>query len=126
MDKDYYAKRKDLIYTGRTLFGAPPVKGQELDDHYFGNIDERVKAYMEEVDQELWKLGVFAKTEHKEVAPCQFELAPVFSSVNSANDQNQITMDVLKRVRAIMDSSVCFMKNHLKVSMVPVSTITGP
>ncbi|MDB7988226.1 glutamine synthetase III [Faecalicoccus pleomorphus] len=98
IDENLFKQRLDLIVTGRTLFGAPPVKGQELDDHYFGNIDERVKAYMEEVDQELWKLGVFAKTEHKEVAPCQFELAPVFSSVNSANDQNQITMDVLKRV----------------------------
>lgn len=98
IDENLFKQRLDLKVTGRTLFGAPPVKGQELDDHYFGNIDERVKAYMEEVDQELWKLGVFAKTEHKEVAPCQFELAPVFSSVNSANDQNQITMDVLKRV----------------------------
>lgn len=98
IDEILFKQRLDLMVTGRTLFGAPPVKGQELDDHYFGNIDERVKAYMEEVDQELWKLGVFAKTEHKEVAPCQFELAPVFSSVNSANDQNQITMDVLKRV----------------------------
>lgn len=98
IDENLFKQRLDLMVTGRTLFGAPPVKGQELDDHYFGNIDERVKAYMEEVDQELWKLGVFAKTEHKEVAPCQFELAPVFSSVNSANDQNQITMDVLKRV----------------------------
>lgn len=98
IDEKLFKQRLDLMVTGRTLFGAPPVKGQELDDHYFGNIDERVKAYMEEVDQELWKLGVFAKTEHKEVAPCQFELAPVFSSVNSANDQNQITMDVLKRV----------------------------
>ena len=98
IDENLFKQRLDLMVTGRTLFGAPPVKGQELDDHYFGNIDERVKAYMEEVDQELWKLGVFAKTEHKEVAPCQFELAPVFSSVNNANDQNQITMDVLKRV----------------------------
>lgn len=98
IDENLFKQRLDLMVTGRTIFGAPPVKGQELDDHYFGNIDERVKAYMEEVDQELWKLGVFAKTEHKEVAPCQFELAPVFSSVNSANDQNQITMDVLKRV----------------------------
>lgn len=98
IDEDLFKKRLDLMVTGRTLFGAPPVKGQELDDHYFGNIDERVKAYMEEVDEELWKLGVFAKTEHKEVAPCQFELAPVFSSVNIANDQNQLTMDVLKRV----------------------------
>ena len=100
IDEKMFKDRIDLLATGRTLFGAPPVKGQELDDHYFGNIDERVKAYMEEVDEELWKLGVYAKTEHKEVAPCQFELAPVFSSANIANDQNQITMDVLKRVAA--------------------------
>ena len=100
IDEKMFKDRIDLLATGRTLFGAPPVKGQELDDHYFGNIDERVKSYMEEVDEELWKLGVYAKTEHKEVAPCQFELAPVFSSANIANDQNQITMDVLKRVAA--------------------------
>lgn len=97
IDEKMYKQRLDLIVTGRTLFGDSPVKGQELDDHYFGNIDERVKAYMEEVDEELWKLGVFAKTEHKEVAPCQFELAPVFTSVNIANDQNQLTMEVLQR-----------------------------
>ncbi len=93
-----YKERLDLLVTGRTLFGASPVKGQELDDHYFGSISERVKAYMEEVDEELWKLGVYAKTEHKEVAPCQFELAPVFTSTNIANDQNQLTMEVLQKV----------------------------
>lgn len=98
IDKDMFKQRLDLKVTGRTLFGAPPVKGQELDDHYFGNIEKRVKAYMEEVDEELWKLGVYAKTEHKEVAPCQFEIAPIYSSVNAANDQNQITMEVLQRV----------------------------
>ncbi len=97
IDEKMYKKRLDLIVTGRTLFGTAPVKGQELDDHYFGNINERVKAYMEEVDEELWKLGVFAKTEHKEVAPCQFELAPVYTSTNQANDQNQLTMEVLQR-----------------------------
>ncbi|MBQ0066349.1 MAG: glutamine synthetase III [Firmicutes bacterium] len=98
IDEEVYKQRLDLVVTGRTLFGSNPVKGQELDDHYFGSIDERVKAFMEEVDQELWKLGVYAKTEHKEVAPCQFELAPVFSSVNLANDQNQIMMSTLQRV----------------------------
>ncbi|MDD7280927.1 MAG: glutamine synthetase III [Erysipelotrichaceae bacterium] len=98
IDEELYKQRFDLMVTGRTLFGAAPVKGQELDDHYFGNISQRVKAYMEEVDEELWKLGVFAKTEHKEVAPCQFELAPVYSSTNIANDQNQITMEVLQKV----------------------------
>ena len=97
IDEAMYKQRLDLMVTGRTLFGAPPVKGQELDDHYFGNINERVKAYMEEVDEELWKLGVFAKTEHKEVAPCQFELAPVYTSTNQANDQNQLTMEILQR-----------------------------
>ncbi len=98
IDEKYYRERMDLMICGRTLFGTSPVKGQELDDHYFGNINERVKAYMEEVDEELWKLGVYAKTEHKEVAPCQFELAPVHTSTNLANDQNQIMMEVLQKV----------------------------
>ncbi len=98
IDEDMFKERLDLLVTGRTLFGAAPVKGQELDDHYFGSLSERVKAYMEEVDEELWKLGVYAKTEHKEVAPCQFELAPVFTSTNIANDQNQLTMEVLQKV----------------------------
>ena len=98
IDEEMFKERLDLLVTGRTLFGAAPVKGQELDDHYFGSLSERVKAYMEEVDEELWKLGVYAKTEHKEVAPCQFELAPVFTSTNIANDQNQLTMEVLQKV----------------------------
>ena len=98
IDEKYYKQRMDLMITGRTLFGTSHVKGQELDDHYFGNINERVKAYMEEVDEELWKLGVYAKTEHKEVAPCQFELAPVYTLTNMANDQNQIMMEVLQKV----------------------------
>lgn len=97
IDKELYKKRMDLLITGRTLFGAPPVKGQELDDHYFGSIPERVKAFMEEVNEQLWRLGVYAKTEHKEVAPCQFELAPVFTSTNLANDQNQLIMEILQR-----------------------------
>lgn len=98
IDEKMYKQRLDLMVTGRTLFGCPPVKGQELDDHYFGNINERVKAFMEEVNEELWELGVYAKTEHKEVAPCQFELAPVYSSLNLSCDQNQLTMEVLKKV----------------------------
>lgn len=98
IDEAMYKQRMDLMVTGRTLLGCPPVKGQELDDHYFGNINERVKSYMEEVDEELWKLGVYAKTEHKEVAPCQFELAPVYSALNISSDQNQLTMEVLRRV----------------------------
>ena len=93
-----YLKRKDLIYTGRTLFGAKPPKGQELEDHYFGAIKPRVKAYMEELNEELWKLGIYAKTEHNEVAPGQHELAPIFTVSNIAADHNQLTMEVMKKV----------------------------
>ena len=98
VDRDMYLKRKDLIYTGRTLFGARPPKGQELDDHYFGAIKPRVKAFMEELDEELWKLGIYAKTEHNEVAPCQHELAPIFTTGNIASDHNQLTMEIMKKV----------------------------
>ena len=97
IDKRYFEQREDLVLTGRTLFGAMPAKGQELEDHYFGSIPSRVAAFMKEVNQELWKLGIYAKTEHNEVAPCQFEIAPIFSSVNIAVDQNQLTMDVLRK-----------------------------
>ena len=100
IDRELYLKRKDLIYTGRTLFGAKPPKGQELDDHYFGNIKPRVAAFMREVDEELWRLGVSAKTEHNEVAPCQHELAPIFTTANLATDHNQLTMEIMKRVAA--------------------------
>ena len=98
IDRDMYLKRKDLIYTGRTLFGAKPPKGQELEDHYFGAIKPRVKAFMEELDEELWKLGIYAKTEHNEVAPCQHELAPIFTVANVASDHNQLTMEIMKKV----------------------------
>ena len=98
IDRDMYLKRRDLIYTGRTLFGAKPPKGQELDDHYFGAIKPRVKAFMEELNEELWKLGVMAKTEHNEVAPCQHELAPIFTVTNVAADHNQLMMEVMKKV----------------------------
>ena len=98
IDKDLYYQRPDLVYTGRTLFGAMPPKGQELDDHYFGSIKPRVKAFMLELDEELWKLGVFAKTEHNEVAPAQHELAPVFTTTNLATDHNQLTMELMQRV----------------------------
>ena len=98
IDRDMYLKRRDLIYTGRTLFGAPAPKGQELDDHYFGAIKPRVKAFMEELDEELWKLGIYAKTEHNEVAPCQHELAPIFTTTNIASDHNQLTMEIMKKV----------------------------
>ncbi|MBP3853183.1 MAG: glutamine synthetase III [Erysipelotrichaceae bacterium] len=98
IDKRFVDQRLDLNVTGRTLFGTPPVKGQELEDHYFGHIAPRVKAFMEDVDKQLWRLGVYAKTEHKEVAPCQYELAPVFTTSNISSDQNQITMETLKKV----------------------------
>lgn len=108
VDRALYEKRKDLIFTGRTLFGAKPPKGQEMDDHYFGAIKPRVAAYMKELDEELWKLGVFAKTKHNEVAPAQHELAPVFTSVNLATDHNQLTMEVMKRV-ALRHNLVCLL-----------------
>jgi len=98
VDKSLYEKRKDLIFTGRTLFGAPAPKGQEMDDHYFGAINSRVKSYMKELDEELWKLGVYAKTEHNEAAPAQHELAPVYCTTNIATDHNQITMELMKRI----------------------------
>ena len=98
IDKDMYEKRKDLVFCGRTLFGAKPPKGQELDDHYFGVIKPRVEAYMEDLNQELWKLGILAKTEHNEVAPAQHELAPIFSVANIATDHNQLTMEIMQKV----------------------------
>ncbi len=98
IDMEVYKKRPDLIYTGRTLFGSRPPKGQELDDHYFGKIKPRVKEFMADLDEELWKLGIYAKTEHNEVAPAQHELAPVFSTTNIATDHNQLTMELLKTV----------------------------
>ncbi len=98
IDKKYYMERKDLMFTGRTLFGAPAPKGQELDDHYFGSIKDRIKNYMSEVNTTLWKLGVCAKTQHNEVAPGQFELAPIYNTSNVATDHNQLIMDTLKKV----------------------------
>ena len=98
--KELYEKRKDLIYTGRTLFGAKPPKGQELDDHYFGVIKPRVEAYMTELNEELWKLGILAKTQHNEVAPAQHELAPIYSTTNIATDHNQLTMEIMQKVAA--------------------------
>lgn len=97
IDRDYFEKRLDLCLTGRTLFGISAPKGQELSDHYFGAIPEKVSAFMKDVNQELWKLGIYAKTEHNEVAPAQFELAPVFGDCNIAVDQNLLTMDILRR-----------------------------
>ena len=98
--KELYEQRKDLIYTGRTLFGAKPPKGQEMDDHYFGVIKPRVEAYMADLNEELWKLGILAKTEHNEVAPAQHELAPIYSTTNVATDHNQLTMEIMQKVAA--------------------------
>ena len=98
VDREMYLKRKDLVFTGRTLFGAMPPKGQELDDHYFGSIRERIAAYMKDVNEELWKLGVTAKTQHNEAAPAQHELAPIYAKCNVAVDHNQLVMEVLKKV----------------------------
>jgi glutamine synthetase len=103
IDKEMYDKRKDLIYSGRTLFGSKPPKGQELEDHYFGTIKPRVAAFMEELNEELWKLGILAKTEHNEVSPAQHELAPIFSTTNIATDHNQLTMEMMQRSQKNMD-----------------------
>jgi glutamine synthetase len=108
IDKKFFDQRMDLILAGRTLFGAMPPKGQELEDHYFGSIKERITAYMKELNIELWKLGVLAKTQHNEVAPAQFELAPIFNSTNVATDHNQLVMDVMKKV-ALRHDLVCLL-----------------
>ena len=108
IDKSVFDKRKDLIYTGRTLFGAKPPKGQELDDHYFGAIKPRVLAFMKELDEELWKLGILAKTEHNEVAPAQHELAPIFTTTNIAADHNQLTMELMQKI-AKKHNMVCLL-----------------
>ena len=98
IDKEMFEKRKDLMFTGRTLFGAKPPKGQEMDDHYFGAIKPRVAAYMADLNEELWKLGILAKTEHNEVAPAQHELAPIYTTTNIATDHNQLTMEIMQKV----------------------------
>ena len=108
VDRDLYTQRKDLVYTGRTLFGAKAPKGQELDDHYFGAIKPRVKAFMAELDEELWKLGILAKTEHNEVAPAQHELAPFFTTTNISTDHNQLMMEMMKKV-ALRHNLVCLL-----------------
>ncbi|AJQ28061.1 glutamine synthetase III [Pelosinus fermentans] len=108
IDKKTYEQRKDLIFTGRTLFGAKPPKGQELEDHYFGSIKEKISAYMKELDEELWKLGIAAKSKHNEVAPAQHELAPIFTTTNIATDHNQLTMDIMKKV-ALRHDLVCLL-----------------
>ena len=118
IDKSVYEKRMDLVHCGRTLFGARPSKGQELEDHYYGAIKSRISAYMKELDEELWKLGVYAKTKHNEVAPSQHELAPVFTSTNTASDHNQLTMQLMKSV-ANRHGLVCLL--HEK----PFASVSG-
>ena len=108
IDKELYDQRKDLIYTGRTLFGAKAPKGQELEDHYYGNIKSRVHDYMTDLDEELWKLGIYSKTEHNEVAPAQHEMAPIFTTSNVAADQNALTMEIMKKV-ALKHGLVCLL-----------------
>ena len=108
VDKDMFDKRHDLIYTGRTLFGAKPPKGQEMDDHYFGIIKPRVAEFMKDLNEELWKLGILAKTQHNEVAPAQHELAPIYSTTNIATDHNQLTMEIMQRV-ALRHNLVCLL-----------------
>ena len=127
IDEKMYEKRPDLIYTGRTLFGAKPPKGQELEDHYFGTINPRVSAYMKDLDEELWKLGVYAKTKHNEVAPAQHELAPVFTTTNIATDHNQLTMEMMKTVAERHGHDLSASREALlRESTVPESTTTGP
>ncbi len=108
VDRDLFLKRRDLVLTGHTLFGSLPPKAQELESHYFGSIPQRVQSFMEEVDEELWKLGIYAKSEHNEVAPAQFEIAPIFCNVNVAVDQNQIIMEVLQKI-ALKHNLVCLL-----------------
>jgi glutamine synthetase len=108
VDRRFFEKRLDLLLTGRTLFGAPPPRGQEMEDHYFGSLHERVANFMNEVNHELWKLGVSAKTQHNEVAPAQYELAPIFTTVNVATDHNQLTMDTMQKV-ALRHGFVCLL-----------------
>ena len=108
VDKDVFNQRKDLLYTGRTLFGAKPPKGQEMEDHYFGVLKPRVQAFMKDLDEELWRLGVLAKTEHNEAAPAQHELAPVFTTTNIAADHNQLTMEIMQRL-AKQHNLVCLL-----------------
>ena len=108
VDKKTYDKRKDLIFTGRTLFGAPAPKGQELEDHYFGSIKQRVSDYMKDLDEHLWKLGITSKTKHNEVAPAQHENAPIFAPANLATDQNQLTMELMKKI-ALEHGMVCLL-----------------
>ncbi len=108
IDRDFFLKRKDILLTGRSLFGAAPPKGQEMDDHYFGNIKDRISLFMKELDEELWKLGIYSKTKHNEVAPAQHEFAPIFTTCNIAADQNQLSMEMLQRL-AVRHNLACLL-----------------
>ena len=110
VDREKYKERKDLVLTGRTLFGAMPPKGQELDDHYFGSIKDRVGEFMKDLDEHLWSFGIYSKTKHNEVAPAQHEFAPIFCKANLAVDQNQLGMETLKKLPSNTIWLVCFMK----------------
>ena len=112
--REMYDKRPDLKYTGRTLFGAKSPKGQEMDDHYFGVIKPRVQEFMNDLNEELWKLGIYAKTEHNEVAPAQHELAPIYTTTNIATDQNQLMMEMMQRWQPATEWSACSMKSPLR------------
>lgn len=125
VDRTKYLQRKDLIFSGRTLFGAMPPKGQELEDHYFGAIRDRIGSFMKDVNKELWKLGVTAKTQHNEVAPAQHELAPIYAQCNTATDNNQLTMELLKKLLTDIILFAFFMKNHLMALMVLASITIG-
>lgn len=114
VDRDKYLQRDDLVFTGRTLFGAPAPKGQELDDQYFGVIPERVGSFMKELNEELWRFGITAKTQHNEVAPGQHEVAPIFSVTNVAADSNLLLMDTLRSCQHVTVLYVCFMRSHLQ------------
>lgn len=107
------------------MLGAPAPKGQEMDDHYFGTLKPRVSEYMKDLDMELWKLGIPAKTKHNEVTPCQHELAPVFDTCNVAVDRNQLTMEMMKKVAKNMAMFVCYMRSHLRALMVQENMTTG-
>ena len=124
--KEDYNKRLDLVLTGRTLFGSAPSKGQELEEHYFGVIRPIVSAFMKDLDTELWKLGIPAKTKHNEVAPCQHELAPIYDTTNVAIDHNLLTMEMIRRLPISTAWSACSTKSRSRALTVPASTTTGP
>ena len=126
IDKDYFDERPDLQLTGRTVFGKLPAKGQELDDHYFGAIKEKVAGFMKELNFELWKLGITAKTQHNEVAPHQFELAPIYAPTSVAVDNNQIVMETMKKVAGRHGLAALLHEKPFAGSTDRVSTITGP